>query len=727
MAAALRSRLWLKVLAGLVVLLLALVLLVVLFPWDTLRGPVSRYVTNKTGREFTMTHLDVKVGRTTRVIMDGVSFANPDWAQDRHLVQAERAEVEVRLLPLLRREIVLPSIHLTRPDLGLQAEPDGRRTWALGKDTNDESNVPTIGALVIDRGTVHYVARAQGADIRAEVAMDGSQQAAAPQSGAAMPLQFKAQGKWRDQPFQAQGRAGDVLYLSAPLQQPFPADVQASTGGTTLQARGNVASLATLDGANVSFQLQGPNLAQLYKLVGMVLPDTPRYTVAGELSKQGETWHVRKIDGELGRSDIAGDLAFDRSGRLPLLTGELQSRMLDFTDLAPLIGLDDDRRGTEAKKQAPKPQAVVTAGGKKIKEPKDPNRKVLPAAPLDVSRLKSMNANVRINAARIVNAKGMPLDRMAVHVHLKDGLLVLDPLDLGVAGGQLAGTMRIDANARPVAVQTRLDGRGLELQRLLPQTESARSSFGKLQAQIDLTSRGGSVAQMLASSNGNLALLMGQGQISNILLEIAGLDGGEIVKFLLGGDRRVEVRCAATAFSVENGLMTSRVLLLDTTDTVFWGEGTINLARETMDIDMRPQPKDMSVLSLRSPLHIGGTFGAPEGGVDKSSLAGRGALAIALGAINPLLALAATIETGPGKDANCAGTLRDAAAPRAEARVGKTAPAAAGPGSRSDPSRQLGGAKAPAPREQQAAPAQGAAQGKRGPVATDAAGNPTAP
>jgi len=99
MAAALRSRLWLKVLAGLVVLLLALVLLVVLFPWDTLRGPVSRYVTNKTGREFTMTHLDVKVGRTTRVIMDGVSFANPDWAQDRHLVQAERAEVEITDCP----------------------------------------------------------------------------------------------------------------------------------------------------------------------------------------------------------------------------------------------------------------------------------------------------------------------------------------------------------------------------------------------------------------------------------------------------------------------------------------------------------------------------------------------------------------------------------------------------------------------------------------------------
>ena len=35
-----------------------------------------------------------------------------------------------------------------------------------------------------------------------------------------------------------------------------------------------------------------------------------------------------------------------------------------------------------------------------------------------------------------------------------------------------------------------------------------------------------------------------------------------------------------------------------------------------------------------------------------------------LGAINPLLALAATIETGPGEDADCAKVLTQAARPK---------------------------------------------------------------
>ena len=707
-APTLTSRLWFKVLAGIAVVLLALVLLAVFFPWDLLREPINRYVSDKTGREFAITrHLDVKLGRTTRVIMDGLEFANPDWAQDRHLVKADGAEVEVRLWPLIsKREIVLPSIRLTRPQLGLQIEPDGRRTWALGGDTKDESNVPYIGALVIDEGSIHYLAREQGADIRAQVAMD---RAAPPanqaDADAAMPLRFKAEGRWRDEAFTAEGRTGDVLYLSAPLQKPFPAEVNVKAGGTVLKARGSIASLATMDGANVDFQMQGPNLAQLYRLVGVTLPDTPRYDVAGKLSKRGEQWQVRDIASRLGRTDMAGELSFDSSQQVPRLTGKLQSRVLDFVDLAPVIGLDEDRRGAPGQQQRVVAKAEAKDKKGRDKPKPDPDRKVLPAAPLDVSRLKSMNADVRLDAAKVVNAKGLPLDRMGVRVRLDNGLLVLDPLDLGVAGGRLAGLLRIDANAQPAVVQTRLDARSLELSRLFPRSESARNSFGKIQGQVDLNTRGGSVAQMLANANGNVAMLMGKGEISNILLEIAGLDGGEIIKFLVKGDNRVELRCAATAFDVQDGLMTSRALVLDTGDTVFHGDARINLARESMDVLIKPQPKDTSILSLRSPLRIAGTFGAPDIGLEKSALAGRAGLAVALGAINPLLALAATIETGPGHDADCVGTLKDTAAPRAEARVERSAPPPAGSGGKTVDERgtRMGAAPANPPVAQKGA------------------------
>lgn len=168
---------------------------------------------------------------------------------------------------------------------------------------------------------------------------------------------------------------------------------------------------------------------------------------------------------------------------------------------------------------------------------------------------------------------------------------------------------------------------------------------------------------MLGSATGSVAMLMGKGEISNSLLEFLGLDGGEIIKFFRKGDRNVMLQCAAVALDVKDGLMSSRTLLLDTSDTVINGEGKVNLAVETIDIVLKPQPqsKDMGILSLRSPLRIGGSFASPSAGPDKVALTARASLALALGVINPLLALAATIETGPGQDADCAQTLQVAA------------------------------------------------------------------
>jgi AsmA family protein len=675
--------LWVKVLAGILVLAALLAVLLVFFPWDWLREPLNRYVSEKTGRHFEITRrLDVKLGRTTRVLADGIEIANPDWAADPQLVKAESAEIQIELLPLLSRRIALPLIELRRPQLGLQVEADGRRSWALGRDTSDRHNIPQIGALVVDEGSMHFIAPHHGADIHTDFSIQGPPGPARTRSDtatsttatnagtvspqAAMPLTFNARGTWQKDPFTAHGRTGNVLYLSAPLQRPFPIEIDATAGTAKLHASGAIASLATLDGADAVFNLQGRDLADLYKLIGVVLPATPRYSLHGKLSKQGEVWHVAQIDGKLGNSDLAGELSFDRTRPVPLLTGNVRSRSLDFDGLAPLGGRPKHPRSAAALPEVPGARPVPVPNAR---APRGPGRKVLPTAALDVARLKAMEADVTYTAARMTHVSQLPLDRMSVHVRLAGGVLQLDPMKLGVAGGSVAGRVRIDGNSNPALAEAHLDARALELNKLFPRVTALHASFGKIHGDIDLKGRGNSVAQMLGTSSGNVALLMGRGQISNLLLEIAGLDGAEIVKFLIGGDQNVTLRCAAGAFDVNRGLMNSRALVLDTSDTVIYGNGQVSLGNETIGLTLYPYPKDVSILTLRSPLSVAGTFAAPKVGPEKGALAGRAGLALALGAVNPLLALAATIETGPGQDANCGPALREAASPYAAARI----------------------------------------------------------
>ena len=79
--------------------------------------------------------------------------------------------------------------------------------------------------------------------------------------------------------------------------------------------------------------------------------------------------------------------------------------------------------------------------------------------------------------------------------------------------------------------------------------------------------------------------------------------------------------------------MTSQALAVDTTDTILIGEGTVSLRDETLDLLLKPRPKDKSILVLRSPLHIAGTFKDPSFRPDFKALGIRGAVALALGSI----------------------------------------------------------------------------------------------
>ncbi len=648
-----RRRFWLRLGGGLLLLMGVLIVAAVVFPWDVLRQPINRYVSDKTGREFEITQrLDIRWGlRAATVLMEGIDISNPQWARDPHLLRAKRAEFDIRLWPLLAGKVVLPRVVLVEPTLGLQLEEDGRRTWALGKD---DDTVPTIGQVQIDNGAITFLATHLGVDLKAEFDVDSRR--------GEMPLAYRIEGRYQRQRFKATGRTGDVLQLNAAGQPPFPLEIDAALGHTRLKAAGTLTELAELDGIDASFEIKGQSLGQLFSVLGVALPQTSPYALSGQLRKRDKLWEVQGLKGRLGLSDIHGDMRFDESKKLPHLTGTLRSAVLDMDDLGPLIGLPPTARSAKAVEGVAAPPSVAQVRGTRAAA-----TKVLPAETLDFERLRAMNADVKYTADRIRNVRDIPLDRGSVQITLADQVLTLEPLNLGVAGGRVAGAVRIDARKDTADVRASLDVRAVQLNRLIPKVETLRTSFGRLDGRINLSGPGNSISNWLGASSGDVALVTGSGRFSNLLLEFMGLDGAEIVKFILRGDNNVRLRCAALAFDVAKGVMTGRSLVFDTEDTVFYATGQAHLGNETLDFVVRPEPKDVSFMSLRGPLVIGGTFADPKAGVQLAPLAGRGAVALALGAINPLLALLATIETGPGQDADCQAALGRAGQPGAGA------------------------------------------------------------
>ena len=71
-----RLKRWQSVLLA---ILAALVILAILFDWNWFRGPLERYVSKRTEREFRISHLDIDLSWNPTIKLKDVYFANAPW------------------------------------------------------------------------------------------------------------------------------------------------------------------------------------------------------------------------------------------------------------------------------------------------------------------------------------------------------------------------------------------------------------------------------------------------------------------------------------------------------------------------------------------------------------------------------------------------------------------------------------------------------------------------
>ncbi|MGY8564354.1 AsmA family protein [Paracidovorax citrulli] len=631
-----RGQRWLAVLVFLVVLIL---LVIALWDWNWFKGPVERAVQAKTGREFHIGgNLDVDLGRTLTVRADRLTFANAEWSRTPRMASADRAEIDLRAWPLLRGQIRIPEIRLTRPDLLLETAPgkDQPGNWDfLGPSDGDP---PVLQRLLVDDGRLKFLDAAGRTDIL--VSLNSGKPRSA---DSAPPLLVNGKGRWQGNPFTLDGNTESPLELTN-SDHPFRIHLDGRAGATRAIASGTLTNPFALRTFDLDFALSGQDMEDLYPLIGLAIPSTPPYRLKGRLKRNNDTWRYENFTGVAGDSDLGGTAQIETGRDRPFLKADLVSKRLDFDDLAGFIGAPPKTGAGETANAEQKAEAAALAA----------KAKILPDTPYNLTKLRAMDADVKWKAQRI-NAPSLPLDDMDAHLKLDDGLLRLEPLNFGVAGGDIRSTIRMDARKPTIATQLKASIRKVQLGGLFPDAKLAEQASGGISGEIALSGTGNSIAAMLGSSDGNVAIGMGRGHIGNLIMELAGLDVAESLKFLFTGDRQIPLRCAWGDFGVQRGLMTSQQLAFDTTDTLLLGEGTIDLKQEQLDLLLRPRPKDISILALRSPLRIGGTFKDPSFRPDFKALGIRGAIAVALGTITPPAALLATIETGPGEDSNCGG------------------------------------------------------------------------
>ena len=271
-----------------------------------------------------------------------------------------------------------------------------------------------------------------------------------------------------------------------------------------------------------------------------------------------------------------------------------------------------------------------------------------------------MDANVLINLRELDlnTTKLEPLRPLRAHLVLSAGVLRLQDLDASAAQGRLRGELQLDGRGSTALWTAALHWDAVQLEHWLkpPRTGAVPAYVtGRLKGQARLAGQGRSTAEILASLSGQLRTELLSGAVSHLAVEAAGLDLAESLGLLIKGDDMLPVHCAVADLVAERGVLRPRVMVLDTSDSVIWVDGTLSLASEAIDLRAVVSPKDFSPLALRSPLLVQGSLAEPRISVEKGPVARKLAAAALLALLNPLAALIPLLDTGEARPGESAG------------------------------------------------------------------------
>lgn len=232
--------------------------------------------------------------------------------------------------------------------------------------------------------------------------------------------------------------------------------------------------------------------------------------------------------------------------------------------------------------------------------------RIFPDQTYDLDRLRAMDADVRLRAKRIL-APNLPIDDLNAKLSLNDGVLKFEPTVFGVANGRIEIYSTFDGSKRPSKVNIDARLRQLDLKRFL-KSEFAQKTIGPMGGRITLTGRGQSFRELMATASGNTFVMMSGGEISELLVRLAGLNVARALGVLVRGDKPIPIRCALLDLNGKDGQMDVQTLVFDTSNSVVSGEGKIDLRDEKLNIVLTPVPKDFSPFSLRSFIRLNGAL-----------------------------------------------------------------------------------------------------------------------
>ena len=604
---------------------------------DYLRNRLEGHAGDYTGRKtriaaFSIGWVPSGWDPVANVQLDGVEIANAEWAKTPHMLKVERVDFDLRLWPLLKGDLVLPRLVLRKPEVEVEVGDKEQLNWSMGEapgpvavakaiEPDSRYGTPLIGQIEITGGRLGY------RDSKRKLELDGTVTTATGKAGDQPQAELALKGTLEGQPLAVRFTGGSILMLRD-TERPYPLDLDVTFGATRLKAKGTVHDPFKWTGADVDLTLSGPNLSDIYPLLGIPGPPTPPFVITGKLDREPGMWKFVRSKWRVGESDLSGEVTIDERKKPEFLTARLVSQKLVFEDLAPLIGAPPARKVNVSPKQAATQQQLEATGD------------LFPNVPLHIEKLRAMNMDVTLDAKRVIAPPWLPVQALSFRVVILNGVATVRPLTMAVlGGGAIKGELAMDARTDAPAVRADLRFGEIEFKNFFRESRYFDATQGKLQGHLALAGTGRSLAQVMSTADGHFALALGNGSVSSLMVSLAGLQIFDALVLYVTGDNRIPIKCAMGRLNFKHGAVTFERTLLDTQKSVLYVQGQASLLAQVVKAEVNAHRKGFDLLDLHGTVRIDGKLRNPQ---------------VGLGRVFPL----PTPVIGTAKDVACADLTR---------------------------------------------------------------------
>lgn len=590
------------------------------YDWSQYRPEVRQAVKAATGRDLSIAgSLQLEILPVPRLRANDLTFGNAEWGSSETMIHAERAGLTVDLRSLLSGAFRIRTMSLWDASLLLETDSDDRGNWEfIGQ--GDRSGTAAVfeglrkvsvqgltvtwkpyggtpHRLQIDTAGIAAAALGRGITLDLAGTLDGRQVAL---EGELSPLSAYLSGR---------GISGRITGKSPQVE---------------IGIEGDFGRFPALDGLDIDVRSSGTRWPVILGVWDMPDKETPPWQADFHVATDGSSVRITDLRMILDKSDLAGHLTFTTNGGRILMAGELNS---DFLDIST-------------------PERWWA--GKVSDDPDPPSSgRVLSEARIQTGWMTLLDVDLEFDVSTL-KTEDLTATGAEMGFRLQKGHLDAR-IDAGIYGGR--GTSRTVATIAGEAVEydSRLQIIDADMGNVIEEWLGLDLVKARGSIRYELKGIGHSVAEIVSGADGELRIAMDEGTARAGVAERAVRGLATTALTSLFAETKVEdvkMNCFVAQTTITSGIANLEVLVLDTENATVFGEGTANLADETLDMRFKPKPK-RATFNAAVPVLIKGPWRDPEIKAERLSVLRKIAGGVSL-FIFPPAAIAGFGEIGAG-------------------------------------------------------------------------------